>query len=143
MPRPPGLLYDAGPFVARYTENDRFLPRFEEFYERMDETEEFGLAYTVPGVVGEAYTLIRRESGLARAREFLADIGPAPGAPIVHEPGWAEVRRFLAAERADRLTKGVTFVDASLVVAARQLGIRHVLTVNHRDFRPFGLTPVP
>jgi predicted nucleic acid-binding protein len=136
-------LYDAGPFVARYTQNDRFLPRFEAFYARIQRTREFGLAYTVPGVVGEAYTLIRREAGLARAREFLADIGPEPGAPIVHPVGWHEVRELLARERPDRLGRSVSFVDASLVVAVRQLGIRHVVTVNHRDFRPFGLTPLP
>lgn len=129
--------------MARYTENDRFLPRFEAFYRRLEETEEFGLAYTVPGVIGEAYTLIRRESGLARAREFLEDIGPEPGAPIVHSVAWQDVRELLARERPDRLGKGVSFVQACLVVAARQLGIRHVLTVNHRDFRPFGLTPLP
>jgi predicted nucleic acid-binding protein len=138
----PSLLIDAGAFIAVHNPGDRDAASMAEFYATARERPRFGHWYTVDGVVGEAYTFLRREAGPAHAREFLQDLR-ATGMPIVLPMDWTEVSRLLLQEDARRLGKAFTFVDASLVATARRLAIGHVLTTNPGDFRPFGLIPVP
>lgn len=140
--RLPSLLVDSGPFVARRHPGDAHHARVTACLQDIEARKPFGNWHTVEGAVGEAYTLLRGEVGLASARAFLPAVGESRPLRVV-PVAWQDVARFLAREPDARLGKGRSFVDASLVVKARQLGIRHVLTVNPADFRPFGLVPVP
>lgn len=137
----PSLLVDAGAFIPHYAPLDRYREPLQDFVRQEERSPTFGHWYTVDGVVGEVYSLLRREVSLDRAREFLGHLSDTGFPTVLHVP-WREVAALLKEEPAPRLGRGFTFVDASFVVAARQLGARHVLTVNPRDFRPFGLQPV-
>jgi predicted nucleic acid-binding protein len=138
----PSALVDSGAFVARYADEDDFRPKLEAFLVAERRRRRFGHWYTTDAVVGESYTAIARGVGRARAQEFLHAMAQPDAPRVLHAP-WAEVAGFLLAQDPKRLPKGLTWVDAGLHVAARKLGIRHVLTVNGKDFRPFGLEPLP
>lgn len=139
--RPP-LVLDTGALVTRFLPEDPAGEPLRAFLEEQRRHLTFGHLVTVDVAVGEGYTLLRREVGLARAREFLAFATAAEHPRVLHVD-WHDVAGLLCSAPEGRVGKGFTFVDASLVVAAQALGARHILTVNPRDFRPFGLTPLP
>lgn len=132
---------DTGPLVHRYLGHDREGRAVGRFLQEEERRRRFGRWYTTEPVVAAAHTLLAREEGPARAREFLHDLA-AGGHPRVLAVPWREAAELLASVPAGT-GAGFTFFDASVVVAARAVGTPHVLTVNGRDFRPFGLRPWP
>lgn len=138
----PALLVDTAAFVARYHPNDPTGEPVRAFLESQDQAPTYARWLTVVPVVAETYTLLRREAGLVTARQFLQDLA-RPTSPRVMSIPWDGVADFLQVQPPSRLGWGFSFADATLVVAAQALRRAHILTLNHRDFRPFGVPCVP
>ena len=118
------ILADAGPLVALFDRADDAHGRCVEALMRIDEP----IATTLP-VLTEAFHLLGSTSAGASA---LMDFITEGGLQVLFLDDDALVRAFdLMVQYADA---PMDFADASLVVAAENLSLQKVFTIDRRDF---------
>lgn len=88
-------------------------------------------------VRGEAWTLISRKEGHARAGAFLDQLARSARVDIVHVSEEMEIAALRSLRR--RGERDYSFVDATSFVLMRELGIRRALTFDE-DFDAAGFT---
>jgi predicted nucleic acid-binding protein len=123
---------DSGPIIGLYNENDEWHARCEKFF---GETSNITFVLT-QAVIVEAVYYIQKDRSVGSAVDavvsFLNDV--ANGIYILHPLDAASIGRIKNLRLKYRDHKKLDFADLSLVIAAEDLKIGEIVTVDQKDF---------